>query len=211
MWVLFGLDKLRTTWADNFVRLQGHILLSNYLALFRHLLSCYTRISNSRMEITSHHSTIQHFNAFTPHLLPRLIKFITITAIHLVMYHVVFFAFVVNIVGFYLLLLYHRRDLLCTSTTCLFLSFVPNQPYNHVCKWNRLFTYWSSSCRSVSFWPMHHSLIAHGGIVPAGSSPASVRSRATTPWGGTARAVKLRTAVPLSVWVHRSYRDTESK
>lgn len=52
--------------------------------------------------------------------------------------------------------------------------------------------------------PMHHSSVEQGGSVPAGSSPASFKSKATTPWAGTLFAVKLRTAVPFSVCVHRS-------
>lgn len=57
----------------------------------------------------------------------------------------------------------------------------------------------------VPFSAVHQSILAQGGCVPAGSSPASFRRSATTPWAGTLRAVKLRTAVPLSVCVHRSY------
>ena len=57
----------------------------------------------------------------------------------------------------------------------------------------------------VPFWSMHHSGRAHGGSVPSGSSPASLSKRATTPWGGTLCIVMLRTTVPLSVWVHKSW------
>lgn len=57
----------------------------------------------------------------------------------------------------------------------------------------------------VPFSLMHHSLLAQGGKIPVGSSPASFSKSAITPWGGTEYAVKLRTAVPLSVCVQRSF------
>lgn len=66
----------------------------------------------------------------------------------------------------------------------------------------------SSSSYRVPFSAVHHSNTAHGGLIPAGSGPASVSKRATTPCGGTAEAVKLRTAVPLEVCVQRSWRET---
>ena len=40
--------------------------------------------------------------------------------------------------------------------------------------------------------------------MPSGSSPASCNNNATTPCAGTMWALKLRTAVPLSVCVQRS-------
>lgn len=49
-----------------------------------------------------------------------------------------------------------------------------------------------------------HDGTAQGGKIPSGSSPASLSNNATTPCGGTLVAVKLRIAVPFSVWVHRS-------
>lgn len=57
----------------------------------------------------------------------------------------------------------------------------------------------------VPFWSMHHSGLAQGGWVPAGSSPASLSNNATTPCAGTFLTVMLRTTVPLSVWAHKSY------
>jgi hypothetical protein len=56
----------------------------------------------------------------------------------------------------------------------------------------------------VPFCAAQLDVITHGGQMPAGSSPSSVSNKATTPWAGTALAVKLRTAVPLLVWVQRS-------
>lgn len=50
-------------------------------------------------------------------------------------------------------------------------------------------------------------VMAQGGCTPLGSSPTSFTSMATTPCGGTSVAVKFRTAVPLSVCVHRSCRN----
>ena len=57
---------------------------------------------------------------------------------------------------------------------------------------------------SVPFLSMHQSVRAHGGPEFGGSLPASLSRSATTPCAGTACAVKLRIAVPLSVWVQRS-------
>ena len=58
---------------------------------------------------------------------------------------------------------------------------------------------------TVPFSLVHHSFVlAHGGYIPDGSSPASFRSRATTPCGGTLYTVKFLIAVPLSVWLQRS-------
>ena len=62
-----------------------------------------------------------------------------------------------------------------------------------------------SHCAEAPLSLSQFAEMAHGGPALMGSSPASWRSSATTPWGGTARAVKLRTAVPLSVCIHKSY------
>ena len=56
----------------------------------------------------------------------------------------------------------------------------------------------------VPFSDMHHSITAQGGHRPSGSSPASLRSSATTPCVGTWCDVKFLTAVPLSVCAQRS-------
>lgn len=61
-----------------------------------------------------------------------------------------------------------------------------------------------SPSKIVPFSAVHQFRRMHGGHWPSGSSPASFSSRATTPCAGTARAVKLRTTVPLSVCVQRS-------
>jgi hypothetical protein len=57
----------------------------------------------------------------------------------------------------------------------------------------------------VPFLSMHQSGTAHSGSVPVGSSPASRSSNATTPCGGTFGTLTFRTAVPLSVWLQRSW------
>ena len=60
----------------------------------------------------------------------------------------------------------------------------------------------------VPFWSVHWYQTLHSGVKPVGSSPTSFSNKAMTPCGGISCAVKLLTAVPLSVWVHRSWKVT---